>query len=174
MHSTVMIALTAASLLLVDCNKQLRATTANGSNAAADGAAHIDGTWRADLATLEIGSQPNQLPWKDGKPRNFAHINEEALTVTYRLEGETLHMTSPSGQSYDARLDNGDTPIKGDIGGITAAVKKLADNSFEEMDKHYGKIISVTTFTAGADGKLHVTIEDKRSGSTMKYDADKE
>src|SRR5690242_18381728 len=54
-------------------------------------------------------------------PKNYANINDEALTTTYRLEGDTLHMSSPSGQSYDAKLDGTATPIKGDIGGTTAS-----------------------------------------------------
>lgn len=107
-------------------------------------------------------------------PKNYANINDEALTVTYKVEGDTLHMSSPAGQSYDAKLDGTATPIKGDVGGTTASVKKVGDNSYEETDTRDGKVVSVATFTVGADGKLHVTSEDKRNDSTMKYMADKQ
>jgi hypothetical protein len=107
-------------------------------------------------------------------PKNYANINDEALTTTYRLEGDTLHMSSPSGQSYDAKLDGTATPIKGDIGGTTVSVKKVGDNSYEETDTRDGKVVSVATFMVGADGKLNVTFVDKRNDSTMKYMADKQ
>jgi len=107
-------------------------------------------------------------------PKNYANINDEALTTTYKLEGDTLHMSSPSGQSYDAKLDGTATPVKGDIGGTTASVKKVGDNSYEETDTRDGKVVTVATFTVGADGKLNVTMVDKRNDSTMKYMADKQ
>jgi hypothetical protein len=108
------------------------------------------------------------------KPEKYNNINDEALTVTYTVDSDTLHMSSPAGQSYDAKLDGTDTPIKGDTAGTTASVKRVGDNSYEETDKRDGKVISVTTFTVGADGKMAVTSVDKRNDSTMKYVANKQ
>jgi hypothetical protein len=65
-------------------------------------------------------------------------------------------------------------PIKGDVGGTTASVKKVGDNSYEETDKRGGKVVGVATFSVGADGKLTVVSEDKLAGSTMKYTADRQ
>ena len=107
------------------------------------------------------------------KPDKYSNINDEALTVTYNGDTGMLHMTSPAGQGYDAKLDGTDTPIKGDTAGTTASVKKVGDNSYEETDKRDGKVVSVTTITIGADGKMHVTSVDKRNDFTMTYDANK-
>jgi len=109
--------------------------------------------------------------WKPGKLANF---NAEALTFTYKVDGDTFHYSSPSGYSYDAKLDGPDVPIKGDIANTTAAVKKAGDNSYQETDKRDGKVISVTTYTVGADGKLSVVAEDKTNGTTTKWSATKE
>ena len=106
--------------------------------------------------------------WKPGKLSNF---NAEALTFTYKVDGDMFHYSSPSGYSYDAKLDGPDVPIKGDIAGTTAAVKKVGDNAYEETDKRDGKVVSVTTFTVAADGKLNVASEDKTNGSTTKWSA---
>jgi len=106
--------------------------------------------------------------WKPDKLSNF---NAEALTFTYKVDGDMFHYSSPSGYSYDAKLDGPDVPIKGDIANTTAAVKKVGDNSYEETDKRDGKVVSVTTFTVGADGKLNVVSEDKTNGSTTKWTA---
>lgn len=108
------------------------------------------------------------------KPEKYSNINDEALTVTYKVDADMIHMSSPAGQSYDAKLDGSDTPIKGDTAGTTASVKKVGDNSYEETDKRGGKVVSVTTFTVGADGKMHVKSVDKRNDSTMTYDADRQ
>jgi len=123
------------------------------------------------VADAPAGAHAISGSWKLDKYNN---VSDEGLTVSYKLEGDTLHMSSPAGQSYDAKLDGTDTPIKGDIGGTTASVKKLDDGSFQETDKRDGKVVGVATFMTGADGKLHVISEDKLAGSTIKYDADKQ
>ncbi len=105
------------------------------------------------------------------KPEKYSNITDGALTVTYKVDADMIHMSSPAGQSYDAKLDGSDTPIKGDTAGTTASVKKVGDNSYEETDKRGGKVVSVTTFTVGADGKMHVESVDKRNDSTMPSDA---
>jgi hypothetical protein len=123
------------------------------------------------VAPAPTGAHSISGSWK---PEKYSNINDEALTITYSVDGDTLHMSSPAGQGYDAKLDGTDTPIKGDTAGTTASVKKVGDNSYEETDKRAGKVISVTTFTVGADGKMNVTSIDKRNDSTMKYVANKQ
>jgi hypothetical protein len=122
------------------------------------------------VAAGPAGSHAISGSWKPSKAQG---INAEALTVTFRSDANTLHMNSPSGTSYDAKLDGTDTPIKGDPAGTTASVKKLSDSSFQETDKRDGKIVSVTTFTVGGDGKLNVASENKLNGSKFSYSADK-
>jgi hypothetical protein len=123
------------------------------------------------VAAAPAGAHAISGSWKLDKYNN---VSEEGLTVSFKLNGDTLHMSAPSGVSYDAKLDGADAPIKGDTAGTTASVKKLADGSYQETDKRDGKVISVTTMTAGADGKLNVVSEDKLAGSTVKYVANKE
>ena len=122
-------------------------------------------------AEAPAGAHAISGSWKLDK---YNDVSDEGLTVIYRLDGDTLHVSTPGGISYDARLDGSETPIKGDIGGTTASVKKLGDGSYQETDKRDGKVIGVSTFSAGADGKLHVVSEDKLAGSTIKYVADKQ
>jgi len=121
-------------------------------------------------ADAPAGAHALSGSWKMNK---YTNVSDEGLTVTYKLDGDTLHLTTPGGISYDAKLDGSDTPIKGDIAGTTAAVTKTGDNVYVETDKRDGKVVSVTTTTVGADGKLHVVGEDKRNGSTTKYDANR-
>jgi hypothetical protein len=107
------------------------------------------------------------------KPSKLTGFNDTALTVSYKLDGNTLHMTSPGGTSYDAKLDGSDAPIKGDLAGTTASVKKTGDNSFQETDKRGGKIVGVMTFTA-TNGSANATYENKEDGSKITYSAKKQ
>ena len=123
------------------------------------------------VAAAPAGAHAISGSWKLDKYNN---VSDEGLTVTYKVDGDTLHMSSPAGQSYDAKLDGTDTPIKGDVGGTTASVKKLGESIYQETDKRGGKVVGVYTFSVGADGKLNVVSEDKLAGSTMKYTADRQ
>lgn len=109
--------------------------------------------------------------WKAAAPTN---VSDEGLTITFSADNDMLHMTTPSGQSYDAKLDGSETPIKGDIGGTTASVKKLGPGSYEETDRRGGKVTDVITMTVGADGKLSVKDENKLNGSTTTSVANKQ
>ena len=104
-----------------------------------------------------------RFPASGSRPK-LANFNAEALTFSLKVEGDTFGYSSPSGYSYDAKLDGADVPIKGDIAGTTASVKKLGDNIYQETDKRAGKVVGVTTFTVGADGKLNVVGENKLTG----------
>ena len=107
------------------------------------------------------------------KPTKVENVNAETLTITFKSDADMLHMSSPSGTSYDAKLDGTDTPINNDPAGTVASVKKLPDGSYQETDKINGKVVSVTTFSVGSDGKLNVVNENKLNGSKFSYSAAK-
>lgn len=109
--------------------------------------------------------------WKPSKLQDF---NAEALTFTFKLDGSTLHSSGGTGTSFDAPFDGTDVPIKGDVSGTTASVKKTGDNSFEETDKRDGKVVGVFNFSVDADGKGHGTFENKEDGSKVTYTATKQ
>jgi len=109
--------------------------------------------------------------WKPAKLSNF---NAEALTFTYNVEGDTLHMKSGTGQSYDAKFGGPAVPINGDLAGTMASVKRIADGGFEETDTRDGKVVGVATFSVDASGKGHGIFENKEDGSKITYTATKQ
>ena len=123
------------------------------------------------VGPVPAGAHAISGSWKQTKPPTS--VSDEGLTATFKLDANVLHMTSPTGQSYDATIGGPDVPIKGDIGGTTAAVTKSGD-SLVETDKRNGKVVSVTTMTPASDGKLHVVSEDKLGGSTATFDMNKQ
>ncbi|MEP6982467.1 MAG: hypothetical protein ABI853_02340 [Sphingomicrobium sp.] len=122
-------------------------------------------------APAPAGAHAMSGSWQPQRPTN---VSDEGLTVTISADNDMLHLSTPAGQSYDAKLDGTETPIKGDIGGTTASVKKLGPGSYQETDKRRGKITDVIRMTVGADGKLSIKDENKLDGSTTTSVANKQ
>ena len=110
--------------------------------------------------------------WRDEKV-DFA--TADAITFTFKSEGsDGLSYSTPTGQSYTAKLDGKDVPYTGDPGTTTAALKRVGD-SIEETDKRDGKVISVSKMTVTADGKtMNIAVDDKLNGTTATYVAVKQ
>lgn len=123
------------------------------------------------VAAAPAGAHAISGQWKPSKLQDF---NAEALTFTFKVEGDTLHSQGGTGTSFDAKLDGTDTAIKGDLAGTTASVKKTGDNSFEETDKRGGKVVGVFDFSVDANGKGHGSFENKEDGSKITYTATKQ
>lgn len=124
------------------------------------------------VAAGPAGSHAISGSWRMSKIEN---VSDNAVTVTFKVEGDSLHMTDPTGQSYTAKLDGTDAPYKGDAGVTTVSVKRIDANTFEETDKRNGKPISVARMTVSADGKT-VAFEshDLLAGTTAKATAMKQ
>lgn len=104
-----------------------------------------------------------------------ANVSDAALTWTYKVSGNDLTMTTPTGQSYTAKLDGTDTPFKGDPGTTSVSAKMVGKNTYEETLKRDGKVITVNKATISADGKtLNIVSEDKQQNTTTKGQAHKQ
>jgi hypothetical protein len=106
---------------------------------------------------------------------SYGNVSDNALTFTYKVDGDMLSMTSPTGQSYNAKLDGPDAAYAGDPGTTTVSVKKLGKNGIQESDKRNGKVISVAKMTVSADGKtMTIAVNDMLRGSTSSFVATKQ
>ncbi|MGB8322711.1 MAG: hypothetical protein WCE52_07090 [Candidatus Acidiferrum sp.] len=110
--------------------------------------------------------------WRTTK---YDTISDNGLVVTFKLDGDTLMMSSPTGQSYAAKLDGTEAPYKGDPGTTSVSVKKMGKDTIEETDKRDGKVIGVTRMKVSADGKT-MTFDnvDKLHGTTSQFTATKQ
>ena len=103
-----------------------------------------------------------------------AQASEYAQTTTYKTNGDELTMTRPTGETYTAKFDGNDYPVKGSYGYDQVSLKRVNDHSFEETDKLKGKVIEVDTWTVSKDGKtLSVVAVEKPSERTSTYVASK-
>ncbi|MBV8852202.1 MAG: hypothetical protein JOZ93_17955 [Sinobacteraceae bacterium] len=118
------------------------------------GAHAISGSWEPDVKATTMSA--------------------DLVTVTYREMADGLKMSTPTGQSYEAKFDGKEYLTAGDPGKTMVSLKKLAANRIEETDRRQGKVTDVVISEVGADGKLHVTDEDKQNGRTISYTAEKQ
>jgi hypothetical protein len=124
------------------------------------------------VAKGPAGSHVISGSWRATKVENFS---ENALLVTFKLEGDTFTMSNPTGQSYAAKLDGTEAPYKGDPGTTTVSVKRMGKNTIEETDKRDGKVISVARITVASDGKsMTIAVTDKLHGTTSAFPAVKQ
>jgi len=100
--------------------------------------------------------------------------SENAQVTTYKTNGDELTMTRPTGESYTAKFDGNDYPVKGSYGYDQVSLKRVSDKTFEETDKLKGKVIEVDTWTVSKDGKtLTVVAVEKPSDRTNTFVATK-
>jgi len=124
------------------------------------------------VAKGPAGSHAISGSWRTAKMES---MSDNALSFTCKVEGDSLTFTTPTGQSYTAKLDGTEAPYKGDPGTTSVSVKKVDKNTIEETDKRDGKIISVSLMTVSADGKSMTIInDDKLHGTTSKFTAVKQ
>lgn len=110
--------------------------------------------------------------WRSAK---LDSMSENGLLFTYKLQGDILSFSTPTGQSYTAKLDGTEAPMKGDPGTTSVSVRRLDKSTLEETDKREGKVIAVVRIILAADGKsLTFAIDDKLHGTTSQFAATKQ
>jgi len=134
-----------------------------------DGSAPIttEGTAKR-LGMAPMGVHATSGDWQLQKFNQSAN----GLTFTYKVNGDELTMTDPTGESYTAKLDGTDAPVKGAYGYDTVSLKKLGPDSIEETDKLNGKVIDVSKIIVHGNT---MTIEETNqpTGRTSTYTAHK-
>jgi hypothetical protein len=117
------------------------------------------------------GSHAVSGSWREEKMES---LSDNAIVWTYKVNGNQVTMTNPTGQSYTATFNGPDAPMKGDPGITSVSVKKTG-NMLEETDKRDGKVIGVFKVTVGADGKTaKASYMDSLQNRTTQFDAVKQ
>ncbi len=102
-------------------------------------------------------------------------MSENGALFTYRLNGDELTMTTPTGTSFTAKLDGTEAPYKGDPGTTSVRIKLIGTDTLEETDLRNGQVLSVSRMTVGPDGKkAKIVSEDKRQNTTSSFEAIKQ
>jgi hypothetical protein len=124
------------------------------------------------VAKGPAGSHAISGSWRTAKVDS---VSDNGLLFTYKVDGDRLTMSTPTGQGYAAKLDGTEAPYKGDPGTTSVSIKKVDSNTIEETDKRDGKVISTARITVAADGKnMTISVSDKLRGTTSEYAAVKQ
>lgn len=122
--------------------------------AAPAGTNAITGSWRR---TEETAMSPN------------AGVN------VFKVNGDTVDWSSPSGISYAANLDGKPAPIKGDPGSDHVTLQKTGARAMTETDWKDGKKVDVTTYRVSPDGRTMTIVDtDPKTGVVTTAKAKKE
>jgi hypothetical protein len=137
-----------------------------------NGGAAVKGKGSSTLvAKGPAGSHAASGSWREDKMES---LSDNAIVWTYKVAGNQVTMTNPTGQTYTATFNGADAAMKGDPGISSVSVKKMG-NTLEESDKRDGKVIGVFKVTVAADGKTaKASYTDTRQNRTTQFDAVKQ
>jgi GH15 family glucan-1,4-alpha-glucosidase len=160
-------------------SEQTRTTSADGNTLTVKTTNHppdSDQTVTAEATATRIGKAPAGSNGTSGSWRlNKINESENGLTTTYKSNGDELTMSTPTGESYTAKLDGKDYPVKGAYTYNSVSLKRMDDRTIEETDKRDGKVVEVSKITVAPDGKtMTVVATNKLTGRTSTYVAEKQ
>jgi hypothetical protein len=113
------------------------------------------------------GSNAISGSWRTTKMEG---LSDNATFWTYKISGDEITMTNPTGQSYTAKLNGTEAPMKGDPGVSSVSVKMKGKDTLEETDKRGDKVIGVFKMTVAADGKTaKASYDDKLQDRTVDF-----
>jgi hypothetical protein len=131
--------------------------------------------WKVTMTRVARGPADSHALSGAWRPVKMESVSDLGLLTTYRLEGETLTMSRPTGLSYKANLDGKVVPYEGDPEKHGVSVRRVDGNTLEQTDELNGKQINVVRMTLAADGKsMTVVIKNVEAGTTTQLTATKQ
>jgi hypothetical protein len=159
--------------------EQTRAVSDDGNTLTVKTASHpenSDQTVISESTATRVGKAPAGANGTSGSWRiNKVKESENGLTTTYKSSGDELTMSTPTGESYTAKLDGKDHPVKGAYSYNSVSLKRVDERTIEETDKRDGKVVRVSKMTVAPDGKkMTVVTTNKLTGRTSTSVAEKQ
>jgi hypothetical protein len=84
-------------------------------------------------------------------------------------------MSEPTGESYKAKLDGKDYPVKGSYFFNSVSLERVNDHTIVETEKRGGKLVEIAKLTVAPDGKkMTIVATNKLTGATSTLLAEKQ
>jgi hypothetical protein len=149
------------------------ATTEFSDSSNTNGGPPVTGKGEAvRVAKGPAGSNAISGSWRTTKVEG---LSDNGISTTYKVNGDEIMMTSPTGQSYTAKLNGTEAPMKGDPGVTSVKVKMIGKTTLEETDLRDGKEIGVFKMTIAGDGSIaHASFTDSRDNRTTQFEMTKQ
>lgn len=157
--------------------EQTRSVSANGKELTIKTTSHpenSDQTVTAEVTAKLVGVAPSGVHATSGNWQiEKVKESENGLTTTYKSNGDELTMSTPTGESYTAKLDGTDAPVNGAYTFDTVSVKKIDAHTLEETEKRAGTVVEVNKITV--NGKtMTIVANNKLTDRTSTYTATKQ
>lgn len=96
-------------------------------------------------------------------------VSDNALMFTFKVEGDSLTMSNPTGQSYTAKMDGTNAPYKGDPGIDSISLVRLGKSTIAETYKHDAKPVrSRRIMVSPGDARtMSIIVDDSARGTTV-------
>jgi hypothetical protein len=146
-------------------------TVSPGGNTCTDEFAN----WKGTMTRVAKGPPGSHALSGSWRPVKMESVSDAGLLITYKLEGDTLAMSRPTGLRYKAKLDGTVAPYEGDPEKHSVSVRRVDANTFEETDELNGKPTSVVRMTVAPDGKsMRIVVKSVGTGRSIRYSAQKQ
>jgi len=133
--------------------------TMSNTNYPADGSPSykVESKWTR-VSMGPAGSNATSGSWR------IQNVSEDAsaLTTTWKGGGDSLSMSTPTGESWQAKMDGKEYPVKGIYANETVSVKRKGDRAVEVTYKRDGKVWTEEKITVSPDGKTMTTVADNK------------
>jgi hypothetical protein len=130
----------------------------------------------SEVRATRVGIAPAGINETSGSWR-IAKVEQSnnGLLATYKTNGDEMTMTEPTGESYTAKLDGKDYPVKGAYYYNSVSLKRIDKNTIEETDKRNGTVVDVSRMTVSPDGKKMTVVDTSTlTNRTSTYVAEKQ
>jgi hypothetical protein len=88
--------------------------------------------------------------------------SDDALLTTYKVNGDEITMTEPTGETYTAKFDGADYPVKGAYDYDAVELKRIDKQTIEETDKRDEVVLAVYHMTVSTNGKMMTVVEHNK------------
>lgn len=147
-------------------------STLNGKFTDNSGAKTATGAFtETRLAAGPSGAHALSGSWHAGQ---LTDANDTTRTISYAMtaDGFSMHW---NGQSYSAKFDGKEYPVENDPGHTVVTLKRIDENTVEEIDHRMGKVTDEIRLAAAKDGKtINVTDKDPQHGQTTSFTLEKQ
>ena len=160
-------------------SEQTRSVLANGKTLTVKTTAHPQNSSKPitfEVMATRDGIAPADVHATSGNwILQKASGSENALLTTYKVTGDQITMTDPTGDTYTAKFDGQDYPVKGAYSYDAVSLKLVNPHTIQETDKRKGKVVETDTMTVSPNSKtMTIVATDPRDGTTSTYVAHKQ
>lgn len=100
-------------------------------------------------------------------------VSNHAEDTIFKVSGDTLSMSDRLGRSFSAKLDGAEAPYNGSDEFSSVTLNLIDSHIIEESDKRGGKVVKISRWDVGPDGKtMHVRLDDTQ-GHVQEQDGHK-